>query len=147
MSTKHFGRRQRWNQRLNVQVSDLILHLLDRLAEPQGLDRSSLTRTFICRYLDKPDASFERANKVLQRLHEEAAARRMGNPQPMRGPPAQWLARLTVMVNEDMLERLDERASRQGVTRSALVRSILIDRLAEQGVIPTPGEPGSLGPE
>lgn len=109
-----------------------MLDMLDRVGERRGLDRSSLARTVMHAYLDDPDADFKRANEVLQQLHEKAAARRAGDPEPTRGPPAQWQARLTVMVDEDLLRRLNERASKQCVTRSALIRRILIKWLLEE---------------
>lgn len=115
------------SHQLDVQVSDLMLYRLDQIAEQEELDRSSLVCTIMNSYFNQPDDSFDQANEALKRLHEQAAA-----PEPTWGPPAQWQARLTVMVDENLLRSIDERASRQGVTRSALIRRIFIERLPEE---------------
>ena len=47
------------------------------------------------------------------------------------GPKPQWAERLNVMVAKDLIEELDRRATAEGITRSALARRLLLERLRE----------------
>jgi hypothetical protein len=47
------------------------------------------------------------------------------------GPHPQWDERLHVQVNAEILEELDKIAEEQALTRSALVRRVLLDLIRE----------------
>ncbi|MGH8931741.1 MAG: hypothetical protein ACRDZO_14230 [Egibacteraceae bacterium] len=76
------------------------------------------------------------AGEVESEEHAETGARSGADPQASRrgrkpGPKRQWDERLNVMVPRGLIDELDRRAEKEGITRSALARRLLLDKLRD----------------